>query len=752
MRSCATEQRLRISEILDLLHAAPYYADQIEATGIEPARDADFQPPERKLLPELAAKLNELGIQNLYSHQSAAFDLAESGKNVMVTTGTGSGKSLCYNLAVLNRLLSEPRGTALYLFPTKALAQDQLRHVRELSPDHMEADVYDGDTPKSKRSAIRKSARIVLTNPDMLHVGVLPYHQLWAKFFKSLRFVVVDELHAYSGVFGSHVALILRRLKRLCELHGSKPLFIATSATISNPEQHFASMFGERCELVSRDGGPQGERQLVFWNPPIIDGTDDRRSPYTETANIVSTFVQNDVRFLAFSGSRLGVELILNYSHRLLKDVSANLTKRVEAYRGGYTPKDRRAIEKRIFSGDILGLCTTNAMELGVDIGALDAVIMCGYPGTITALRQQSGRAGRGTKSGLGILVARNNPLDQFFVKNHSKLLMGKPEPAFLKLSNRFVLSDQLLCAAYEHPVAVTELADFPENSLETAELLENEGLLSRKAGRWFTEDQEGPAFDVNIRTAGSRFDIFDGETWIGGMEEWRAYEYAHPGAIYLHQGKQYLVTELDFEQSLIRVEPTQSETYTQAIVESSVWQGESVSAARVGKFEFCLAALTVTSSVHGYRVRSTLTDHVVLVHDLDLPDRVLETVGVCIDLPTATSDDENSWAEGVHALEHAAVVIAPIIAACDARDVQSVFYPLWPETMRPRIFVYDSAAGGSGVAESLFLQSELWLKQMRELLFACRCEDGCPSCVMTPFCSYGNANLSRKSAMRILE
>ncbi len=751
MKSDPVKTPLTPKQVLDLLASRSFYADQIAAVGVEEAKCAEFANPERPMLARLAETVSNLGIHRLYAHQAAAFDLAESRKDCVVCTGTGSGKTLCANLPVLNRLMSEPRGTALYLFPTKALAQDQLRALEALMPEEIRAAVYDGDTPKSKRAAIRKTANILLTNPDMLHVGILPNHGVWHRFLKSLRFILIDELHAYSGVFGSHVALVLRRLLRMCDRYGSRPTIIALSATIRNPSELFESLTGRSAEIVSMDGAPQGIRRLALWNPPPIEGADDRRSTLIETANILAALVSAEVRTLCFSRTRIGAELIYSYTLRILKDADARLAKRVESYRGGYTAKDRRAIEKRLFSGETLGLCATNALELGIDVGSLDVVLMSGYPGTITSLKQQSGRAGRGSKESLAILIAQNNPLDQFLIRKPDAILSAKPEPVNIHPSNPKILAAQLRCAAYEQPLVPTDLERFPENALDLVEELEAQGALSRRSGFWLYPEAQSPAAEVDIRSSDAIYQIQHEDELIGTMEEWRAFENGHKGAVYLHYGRQYLVNDLDLVNQTIHVQPTQCETYTQAIAQTSVLPTAEYERKRHGRTAIALQDLSVTSIVTGYKTRSILSDAVLGVADLDLPARTIETVGLMLDLPISISGSQVETG-AVHALEHAALVIAPLVASCDMRDVRSAFYPIWPDTMRPCVFIYDAAPGGSGISQTLFENSTEWWDKISELICGCRCEDGCPSCVLISECPFGNAEISRRAAAGLLK
>ncbi|MCH8275357.1 MAG: DEAD/DEAH box helicase [Armatimonadetes bacterium] len=737
--------------LIRALRRSAFYQNQIVETGRAEASEPEWGEPERPILAAVEEALHSTGIDRLYSHQATAFDLADAGKDLVVTSGTGSGKTLCYNLPVLQRLMQEPAGRALYLYPTKALAQDQLGKLEELAPQGVRVSTYDGDTPRGRRPAIRKNAHIVLTNPDMLHLGILPNHTSWARFLRNLRFLILDEMHAYSGVFGSHVALVVRRLLRLCEWLGSRPQIIACSATIRNPADLFEALTGRKGELVDRDGAPSGRRYLLMWNPPMID-EEQRRSAMTETSRIVESLARGGARTLAFSRSRVGAELVLSYTRGYLQEGAPGLADRIESYRAGYTPEDRRRIEKRLFSGELLGLSSTNAMELGVDIGSLDAVVMNGYPGSISSLRQQSGRAGRGARDGLAILVAHDDPLEQYLVKHPDLLMFGKAEAVRVRPSNPHILTAQLRCAAHERPIAPHELERFPPNAIEVLEEMEEGGLIERRAGLWFHPSHGSPAADVDIRGAQRQYVIeCDGEV-IGSMEEWRAYQWGHEGAIYLHRGEQYLVTCLDFDGLRVVVEPVQVDYYTQSLTDTSVWPTAEAEKRALGSGEIRYMGLRVTATVTAFRRTSLPSNAVLSVEPLDMPSYTIETLGLRIDLPAAPSaEQQQQWTDGVHALEHLMVALAPLIAQCDPRDLGSAYYGVWPDTGRPAIYVYDSAPGGSGISEELFARTMEWLGHVREQLESCSCKDGCPACIFTPRCPYGNEGLDKSSGSRVL-
>lgn len=736
--------------LAESLKNASFYQGQIMQQGVSEAKDAEFLEPERPMHESLRRKLGESNIASLYTHQAAAFDLAAAGKHVLVTSGTSSGKTLCYALPAVDRLLKEPAARAIFIFPTKALAQDQLGKLKQLCPEGIVAATYDGDTPKKDRAAVRANAHIILTNPDMLHVGILPNYQVWNKFLKNLRFVVLDEMHTYSGVFGSHVALIMRRMRRICDWMGSRPQFIGCSATIANGPELFETITGIPPEHVSTDGSARGKRTLLLWNPPeVTEGV--RRSPNSETAQLLGSLAVRGVRTLAFAKSRITAELVLRYTREGLMLSNPALAERIESYRAGYTPAERRDIERRLFNGDLLGLSSTDAMELGVDVGALDAVVMNGYPNSISSLRQQAGRAGRGTREALAILVAHDNPLDQFYMRHPEILLAGKAEAVRAHPRNPFILAQQLRCAAHERPLTPTELSFFPEDSLEVLEALEEAGLLRRRSGMWFPPTQDSPASSVDIRGDGSKLYAIEyaGET-LGTMEEWRAFMSAHPGAIYLHRGHQYLVRALDIGAQVIDVEPVRVDYYTQSVCETTVDKTVEIASASLSKLDLHLQGLRVTTNVAAFKKKSLLDDSVLGVEELHLPPNTIDTLGLRLDLP-ADTDEPDLWLEGVHAMEHLLVALAPTIAQCEPRDLGSAYYAFWPETGRPAIFVFDAVPGGIGLSDALFRNAGEWLARVEEQLTCCPCAVGCPSCILSPRCPYSNEGLDKAMALDVV-
>lgn len=743
--------RIRLNDAGPLF-SDPRVAEQIQHIEQVPAKRAHFARPLTRINLQLDLQLGKLGLEQLYSHQALAFDAANEGNDVVVVTGTNSGKTLCYNLPVLQRMIEEPVGSALYLFPTKALAQDQLGKLRELAPSSVKVGTYDGDTSKSERSQLRRAAHIILTNPDMLHVGILPSHELWAKFFKSLRYIVVDEMHVYRGIFGSNVSNVLRRLLRLCELNHSRPQIIACSATIGNPKELFEKLTGRTPTLIDDDGSPSGMRTFVFFNPPEI-APQQRLSANAATSEILAHLAISHVRTLAFSRARVSAELVLRYTRKRLENSTGVQPNQIESYRAGYTIKERRQIEQELFQGKLVGLSATNAMELGVDIGALDAVVMNGYPGTASSFWQQAGRAGRGSRDGLAIFVAHDDPLEQFLVREPKMLMNARNESVTINPQNFQILSKHLLCAAHERPIAPSELEKFGDKAINVAEEMDRSGELEFRGGYFMYPGVEPPAFGVNIRGAGG--DVvriyLDGEE-VGTMERWRAMTSAHEGAIYLHRGKSFLVTSLDLHLSRAEVVPMEPNYYTQSIVQSVLDPGRAFREVKLGKGSGGLCGVSVTDLVMGYRKKSLDGDTVIATELLEMPPETYDTICVRLNLPPL--DEEKDLAAqigGVHGAEHALLAVAPFLAGCDRGDLGSAWYSAFHDTMQPCIFIFDKAPGGVGLCEKLFESLTGWFRAALQLLTSCECQDGCPACLYSARCESSNEALDKQAAIAVL-
>ncbi|MFC1870411.1 DEAD/DEAH box helicase [Chloroflexota bacterium] len=750
---------------LDYLTGQPTYSGQIVHVEHIPPRAASYGELDHTLAADLQYCLSEHGLFPLYTHQAEAVNRAREGTNVMVSTSSASGKSLCYNIPVLEAMINERNSRALYLFPTKALAQDQLRSLQELSfPGILQSDelaTFDGDTPHTERAGIRKRTRIVLTNPDMLHIGILPNHQSWSRLLRHLRYVVVDEAHTYRGVFGSHVACVLRRLRRLCHLYGSKPQFICCSATIANPGEHAEKLAGLPFKVVDNDGSPHGGKEFVFWNPPLIDEAKSiRGSANSEATNLFTELVKGSIHSLTFTRTRRLTELIYSYSRRRLAETNPVLAERIKPYRAGYLPQERRRIEQDMFSGQLLGVVATNALELGVDIGDLDATVLTGYPGSIASTWQQAGRSGRGKNDSLSFLIGQNNPLDQYFMR-HPEYFFGKNfENALVNPDNPYILRAHLLCAAWELPLTSNDDNIFGAALSRERTELERQGILRERKGRWYLIPAIAyPAQSVNIRsTSGENFALIDTATGslLETVEAGVAFFQLHPGAIYLHQGESYLVTELDLATHTAYAAPTTAPYYTQCKDLTDLRIVKLSRSKTQGQTKVCLGEVEVTTNVLGFKKKAQFTEEVIGEEALDLPPVHFSTIALWFDLPPRVmaklDEAQLNLAGGLHATEHAAIAILPLFALCDRNDIGGVSTPLHPDTGKAQIFIYDAHPGGVGIAEKGFdFIKELWQATLKTIA-ECPCDAGCPSCVQSPKCGNNNKPLDKKAAQILLE
>ena len=753
------------SAFLRHLTAQPTYGGQI--AHIEPIlpRDANYAELDKPLVKSLQDCLNEHGLLPLYTHQAEAVNNARQGRNVVVATSSASGKTLCYNIPVLEAILTERNTYALYLFPTKALAQDQLRGLQELVYPHLckieELATFDGDTPQVERAEIRKRAKIVLTNPDMLHVGILPNHQSWSRLFRHLRYVIIDEAHAYRGVFGSHVACVVRRLRRLCNFYGSAPQFICCSATIANPGEHAERLVGLPFTVVDNDGSPHGGKDFVFWDPPIIDAVRSvRRSANSEATNLFTELVSGDIRTLTFARTRRLTELIYSYSRRRLAEVNPPLTEKIKAYRAGYLPKERRQIEQELFSGQLLGVVATTALELGIDIGDLEATVLTGYPGSIASTWQQAGRSGRGRDKSLSFLIGLDNPLDQYFMRHPDSFFQKSVENALVNPDNPYILRAHLLCAAWELPLSSDDEQNFGPGLNQEREELEQQGILRERKGRWYLSPRIAyPAQAINIRsTSGENFAVIDTSSGslLETVEASVAFFQIHPGAIYLHQGESYLVTELDLVKRTAHAVPTDATYYTQTKELEDLRIIKVIRDKSCGPMKVYLGEVEVTNTVVGFKKKAQFTEEIIGEEPLDLPPQRFPTVALWFDLPPEAVkrvlEAQLDFAGGLHAAEHAAIAILPLFALCDRNDIGGVSTPLHPDTGKAQIFIYDAYPGGVGIAEKGFdLVEELWQATLK-VVTECPCQEGCPSCIQSPKCGNNNKPLDKEAAQVLLE
>ncbi len=755
---------MEIQAFLNHLRSQPGYDNQIAHIEHIAPRRASHGKLDEPLAPPLQDCLEAHGLWPLYSHQAAAVNHVRAGKNVIVATFSASGKSLVYNIAVMQAVLTEPGARALYLFPTKALAQDQLRKLHEFfSPGLMPAErmaTFDGDTPRSERGDIRKEARIILTNPDMLHVGIMPNHQSWAGLLRRLRYVVVDEAHIYRGVFGSHVACVLRRLRRLCNLYGSDPRFILCTATVANPGEHAARLTGLPGEVVAGDGSPRGWKDFVFWNPPLIDEKKTaRKSAHREATGLFATLVSQGTRTLTFTRTRRLTELIYIYAKQQLQEESYKLSQLIMPYRAGYLPEDRRRIEKGLFGGDLLGVVATNALELGIDSGGLEATVLDGYPGSISSTWQQAGRSGRQQGESLSFLVAWDNPLDQYFMRHPSDFFRKGFENVLVNPDNPYILREHLLCAAWERPLDDTDARVFRGAYVKERDFLEAEGKLRQKRGRWYLAPSIAyPAQSVNIRSSsGETYSVVDVATGslLETVEGSVAFFQVHPGAIYLHQGEAYLIGKLDLTNKIAYAEPTRASYYTETKEIHDLKVLKVRETKKVGPVEVSIGDVEVTIDVAGFKKYRQFSEEVIGEEPLDLPTITFPTVALWFGLPPRAVEHIMAkgldFAGGLHAAEHAAIGILPLFALCDRNDIGGVSTPMHPDTGRAQVFIYDAYPGGIGIAEKGYeMVEELW-QATRRVIAECPCEDGCPSCVQSPKCGNNNKPLDKAAALAIL-
>jgi len=726
--------------------------EELAYLATEPARPPRTAPLPGGLHPKVREALARQGVSKLYGHQAEAWDAVHAGGHVIVTTGTASGKTLAFNLPVLDALARDPKHRTLYLYPTKALAQDQARTLASFRVPNMRAAIYDGDTPGERRWQIRKWANLVLTNPDLLHIGLLPHHDRWGDMLSNLRFVVIDEAHVYRGVFGSHVGNVLRRLRRMARVYGADPQFLLASATIANPAELARDLLGLDVTVVDEDGAPRAERTVVLWNPELLDEElGERASALGDASRLYASLVQRGLRTICFAKSRRSAELI----HRFTADrVDSEVAKRLAPYRAGYTPEQRREIERRLVEGELLGVAATDALELGIDIGLLDCAISVGFPGTVASLRQQWGRAGR-RGHGLAVLVASDDALDQYFMRQPQALLHREVEAAILDHANPRVLDGHVRSAAYEGPLDDADRATLGDAALARAAQLPD--LKLTPAGYVYA-GKDYPAARVPLRSSTpDAVTVVDAETGslLGIVELERAYSTVHEGAVYLHLGENYLVRELDLLARRAIVEPFRGDWYTQAKSESETSiLGEAKRERRLG-LELCFGPVAVTEQVVGYQRKRVTTQETIDLVALDLPETTFETEAVWY-VPTDAQlegfDALPKLLGSLHAAEHTMIALLPLWAMCDRWDIGGLSTNLHYQTGRPTVFVYDGHSGGVGLAERGFEVFEGWVEDTAKLLARCPCERGCPSCVQSPKCGNLNEPLDKAGALTLLE
>ncbi|MEX2275189.1 MAG: DEAD/DEAH box helicase [Actinomycetota bacterium] len=748
---------------VDTLRADPDRAGSLLDVREFPAIDPVLEPFPPELPELLTDRVGLLGVEGLYPHQARALRILLDGGNVALASGTASGKTLSSNLAFATAALEGEKATALYLYPTKALARDQLRQVRALKLPQLRAAVYDGDTPRAERPLIRRNANLVLTNPDMLHASMLPDHARWADFFLRLSLVVIDEAHTARGVFGTHVAMVLRRLRRLVAHYGGTPRFALASATIGNPAELAGKLLGLPCEAVTDEVTPRGEKLFVLWNPPVVDEeSGQRRSALSESADLIASLVSQQVRTIGFTRSRKAAELLATFAQRA---VGGGIAKEsIKAYRAGYLPEQRRELERQLADGELTAIASTNALELGIDIGSLDAAVLVGYPGTRASMWQQAGRAGRRGAGSLAVLVAQDDPLDQYLVHHPSDLFDRRPEAAVIDPENPFVLQPHLLCAAREAPLLSTEVERFfGRAAVPAVERLVEEGSLKERSIRGggtalHHRGTTSPHRGVDIRSAsGHVFSIVVAQTGelLGTVDEARAYGQVHAGAVYLHQGEQYLVTKLDLVERVAVVEPGDPDFYTQSRDVTDLRVVEVLRQATSGEVPVSYGSVDVTNQVVGYVRKLVATGETMDVVPLAFLPQTLQTRAVWWAIPHETIEraaiSPADLPGAAHAAEHAAIGLLPLVATCDRWDVGGVSTALHPDTGSCAIFIYDGYPGGAGIAERGFTDAERLLRATLATVRECSCSRGCPSCVQSPKCGNGNEPLDKAGAVSLL-
>ncbi len=765
---------------LERIQSRRGYGGQVAHVEVLPQREAVYADVPGGLHPLVESALLWSGIDRLYAHQAEAIAEVRAGRDVVIVTGTASGKTLCYNIPAVETLIENPLATALYLYPTKALAQDQLRGLARFDrPDdglRFLSGAYDGDTPQNLRRKLRDGASILLTNPDMLHQGILPQHARWNRVFSHLRYVVVDEIHAYRGVFGSHLANVLRRLDRICRHYSASPQFICCSATIANPGEHAERVTGRSMTVVTNDGSPRGPKRFVLWNPPQLEDAargsapawrvgGDRKSAAREAAQLMTSLVREGVQTIGFVRTRLAAEMLFRNSRELLQPVSRKLADSVHAYRGGYLPEERREIERRLAGKELLGVASTNALELGIDIGSLDACILVGYPGTIASLWQQAGRAGRGKEEALVVLVAQNSPIDQYLMAHSAYLFSQNPEQAVVDPDNPHIVVGHLKCAAHELPLRDAEVESFGPYGSVILELLEEEESVRHIDCRWYWARTEYPAAEVNLRNiAGPVYTIQEesaGARVIGTMDEISALSQLHDHAVYLHGAETYFVTQLDLEQKIARVERRDLDYYTQSVQASQIridsreeereWQG-----ALLG-----FGDVTVTTTIPMFKKIRFHSRDSLGYEKLELPPQCIETVALWLSPPEPAAKELQAHGmlvgEALVGISNVLVEIAPFFVMCDPSDIGVTVDSSC--LGRDALFFYDRYPGGMGYARRCIDRVGEMLGTVRDVIAECGCEDGCPSCVgaavpvfaMTDLDSAARGRIPDKSAAHFL-
>ncbi|TYS58203.1 DEAD/DEAH box helicase [Sutcliffiella horikoshii] len=731
--------RKTIYEVIDWMKSEESIAKNIVHWETVPPKEAQTVPFPAQIDERLLKSLTERGINSLYTHQAAAFDAATNKKHFVAVTPTASGKTLCYNLPVLQKIVQNNDARALYLFPTKALAQDQKSELNEIITQMgvpINSYTYDGDTAPTIRQKVRKAGHVVITNPDMLHSAILPHHTKWVSLFENLEYIVIDELHTYRGVFGSHVANVIRRLKRICKFYGSNPTFICTSATIANPKELAQELTGESFELINNNGAPSSKKHIVFYNPPIVNKPlNIRRSATLEVRKLAAEFLQEKIQTIVFAKSRVRVEILLTYLKELVKNQLGE--KSLQGYRGGYLPTQRRAIEKGLRNGEIYGVISTNALELGVDIGQLQVCIMTGYPGTIASAWQQAGRAGRRQGEAVIVMVASSNPLDQYVIQHPEFFLKSNPESARINPNNLVILVDHIKCAAYELPFKEGDTFDGVELE-DILDYLTEERVLHENGGKWHWMNDAFPAHNISLRSASQENVIIIDQSSepankvIGEMDRFSSMTLLHDEAIYLHQGVQYQVEKLDWEEKKAFVREVNVDYFTDAnlAVSLDVLEVDKQTDYQAGTISFGDVSVRAMATI--FKKIKFETHENIGSGPIYLPEEELQTSATWITLEEEITerlkgdDLEKSLLGIAHALKH----VTPLLLMCEPMDMQVVPQVKSTHDEKPVVYFYDRYPGGVGLSEKAYDYINELLTSASELIGNCPCRSGCPSCI----------------------
>jgi len=742
-----------VAEYVTALKSSPRFGPQVVHHELLPGVEARFAATEKPWPPEIAAALVGRDLDRLYTHQAEAIDLIRQGENVIVSTPTASGKSLIYNLPVLEKILDKPETRALYLFPLKALAQDQLRAMEEfsaaLAPElRPTAAICDGDTSAYRRKKLReKPPNILISNPDMLHLSMLGYHESWAAFWADLSLVILDEAHTYRGVFGSHMAWVLRRLLRICRHYGTRPQFVLSSATIGNPRELGRDLLGMEVPSVDCSGAPQGRRHFIFLDP--------LESAAYSASQLLEAALKRGLRTIVYTQSRKMTELVSLWTRERLGELSDKLS----AYRAGFLPEERREIEARLTSGELYGVVATSALELGIDIGALDVCILVGYPGTIMQTLQRSGRVGRKCRDSLTLLVGGEDALDQYFLRHPGEFFKREVEKAVLNPENPVIMERHLLCAAAELPIGRDEPEMAGREVRACLEKMSEEGelLLGATGGQWFT-GRRYPHRQVELRGSGRSYQIRNvrNQELLGEIDGVRCLKECHPGAIYLHRGESWLILDLDLNQRQVTAVRKKVSYFTRSLGNKETEILETCATISHRSFRVSLGKLKVTDTVTGFQKRLVAGQKLIGTESLDLPPVIFETEGLWIEIPPELREslegDQAHFMGGIHALEHGAIGIFPLVVFCDRNDVGGIAYPFHPQLSGAAVFIYDGFPGGVGLSRQAFAGVEELLELTRQVITACGCEVGCPSCVHSPKCGSGNRPIDKAAAIKILD